>query len=49
MKKVGRPRKNGEQPLGRLGRDTVGVYHYRKARQAGEKHSEAIKEAVARI
>jgi hypothetical protein len=46
MKKPGRPRKNGEQPLWMLERDTVAVYAYDEARKAGEKHSVAISEAV---
>ena len=46
MRKPGRPAKNGVKPLGMLGRDTVAVYAYSQAREAGEKHSVAISEAV---
>ncbi len=49
MKKVGRPRKNREQPLWMLERDTAAVFAYGNARNAGEKHSVAISEAVAFI
>lgn len=46
MNKRGRPRKNGQLPMWMLGRATMIVYGYDQARRAGEKHAEAIKEAV---
>ena len=42
MRKPGRPAKNGVKPLDVLCRDTVVVYAYSQAREAGEKHSIAM-------
>jgi hypothetical protein len=49
MSKPGRPTKNGLQEISMLLRVTMVVYAYRRARDAGEKHSVAIDEAVTYI
>jgi hypothetical protein len=46
MKKAGRPRKNGDQPMWMLERATLVVFAYDRAREAGEKHKAAIASAV---
>ena len=46
MKKAGRPRKNGLQPIWVLQRETLALFAYERAREAGEKHSVAVGEAV---
>jgi len=46
MKKAGRPKKNGEQPVWMLDRVTLVLHAYDKARKAGAKHMAAIAEAV---
>ena len=47
MNKRGRPRKNGSKPPWTIRRDTIVLYSYQHAREAGEKHCVAIEEAVA--
>jgi hypothetical protein len=49
MKKPGRPKKNGQKSMWMLGRDTLAIYAYGLARDAGEKHIVAIQEAVRYI
>jgi hypothetical protein len=49
MERLGRPRKNGEQPMWMLVRATLAVYGYDQARKAGEKHMAAITSAVRLI
>jgi hypothetical protein len=49
MKKRARPKQNGESPIWMLARETLAVYGYDLARSAGDKHSEAVKEAVRLI
>ena len=49
MGKRGRPSKNGQCPRWMLIRDTLIVDQYDRARSAGEKHSEAVKEVVRGI
>ena len=49
MKTPGRPKKNGQKPMWMLGRATLVVYAYGRARDAGNKHSVAISEAVKYI
>jgi hypothetical protein len=49
MKKAGRPRKNGVQPIGVLRRETLALFAYERAREAGEKHCVAVSEAVKYI
>jgi hypothetical protein len=46
MNKPGRPRKNGQQDMYILERITLALFAYGRARDAGEKHSVAISEAV---
>ena len=46
-KRRGRPQKDGVTEPWRFGRALEIVYAYRKARDAGEKHSAAVREAVA--
>jgi len=46
MRKPGRPRKNGFQPMTMLVRVTLATFAYGRARDAGEKHSTAVREAV---
>ena len=46
MNKPGRPRKNGPQPMWMLERIILALYAYGRAREAGEKHTVAISEAV---
>jgi hypothetical protein len=46
MNKPGRPRKNGQQDMRMLERITLALFAYGRARDAGEKHSVAISEAV---
>lgn len=45
----GRPKQNGQQPMRILLRSTVVIYAYGRAREAGEKHSVAVREAVEYI
>jgi len=49
MKKPGRPRKNGMQPMWMLERIILALYAYGRAREAGEKHSVAVSEAVQHV
>lgn len=49
MKKLGRPKKNGQKPMWMLKRVTLAIYAYGRARDAGEKHIVAIGEAVKHI
>ena len=49
MKKRGRPRKNGPQPMWMLERIILALYAYDRARDACEKRSVAISEAVKYI
>ena len=49
MKKEGRRRKNGFQPIWVLHRETLALFAYERAREAGEKHSVAVREAVEYI
>jgi hypothetical protein len=49
MKKAGRPRKNGLQPIWVLHRETLALFAYERARKAGEKHCVAVSEAVKYI
>jgi hypothetical protein len=49
MKAPGRPKKNGQKPMWMLERGSLVVYAYGRAREAGEKHSVAISEAVKYI
>jgi hypothetical protein len=49
MKKAGRPRKNGLQPIWVLQRETLALFAYERAREAGEKHCVAVSEAVKYI
>ena len=49
MNDSGRPRKNGLQPMYMLERITLAIFAYGRARNAGEKHSVAISEAVKYI
>jgi hypothetical protein len=49
MHKVGRPSKNGLQPMWVLQRVTLAVFAYERARESGEKHSVAVTEAVKYI
>ena len=49
MKARGRPQKNGQKPMWMLGRATLVVYAYGRARDGGNKHSVAISEAVKYI
>jgi len=49
MKKPGRPKKNGQKFMWMLKRVTLAIYSYGLARDAGEKHSVAIHEAVKYI
>jgi len=46
MHKVGRPKKNGLQPIWVLERLALVLFAYERARGAGEKHSVAITETV---
>jgi hypothetical protein len=46
MKKAGRPRKDGRQDMWILERIALVLFAYGRARDAGEKHSVAIAEAV---
>jgi hypothetical protein len=46
---LGRPRKNGLQPIWVLGRDTRALYAYERAREKGEKHCVAVSEAVKHV
>jgi hypothetical protein len=46
MKKRGRPPKNGTTEPWRFGRALQVVHAYTKARNSGEKHSAAVKEAI---
>ncbi len=49
MRKAGRPRKNGLQPVWVLQRVTLALFAYERAREAGEKHCVAVSEAVKYI
>lgn len=49
MGKPGRPKKNGLQPIWVLQRVTLALFAYERAREAGEKHCVAVREAVKYI
>jgi hypothetical protein len=49
MNKVGRPPKNGQQPMWVLERITLALFAYERAREQGEKHCVAVSEAVKYI
>jgi hypothetical protein len=49
MKTPGRPKKNGQKPMWMLKRETLVIRSYGRAREAREKHSAAITEAVKYI
>jgi hypothetical protein len=49
MNMRGRPRKNGQQPMWILRRETLVLYGYDEARRVGEKHDAAVKEAVTYV
>jgi hypothetical protein len=49
MRKAGRPRKNGLQPIWVPQRVTLALFAYERARELGEKHSVAVTEAVKYI
>jgi len=49
MGKCGRPRKHGVRPGWMIYRATVVLYAYNQVRSAGQKHSVALREAVATV
>src|ERR1700733_13716189 len=49
MHNVGRPRKNGLQPIRVLQRMTLALFAYQRARERGAKHSAAVSEAVGYV